>query len=81
MSVGFERRGATMMPLDVVADIYNARNEHLDDAPAVELAAVSIHMGGARRAGASDAEIIEAIACAFPVTGVSALVEMNKPKG
>jgi len=30
--------GAAMMLLDVVADIYNARNEHLDDAPPVEVA-------------------------------------------
>jgi alkylhydroperoxidase/carboxymuconolactone decarboxylase family protein YurZ len=143
--------GAAMMLLDVVADIYNAENSHLDEAAPIhvrpgeaeenfrsymggqlhpnfaalldvshELAdayyllrtgtlnhnrlesklaelllvavlaadyqpSVSIHMGGARRAGASDAEIVEAIACAFPVsglagiiTGVSALVEMNK---
>jgi alkylhydroperoxidase/carboxymuconolactone decarboxylase family protein YurZ len=146
--------GAAMMLLDAVADVYNARNEHLEAAPAIEVApgeaegnfraymggelhpnfaalleasqeladayyllrtgtldhnrlesrlaelllvavlaadyqaSVSIHLGGARRAGASDAEIIEAIACAFPVsglagliTGVSALVEMNRAKG
>lgn len=52
---------------------------------AVYQALVSIHMGGVRRAGATDAGIIEAIAFVFPVsglaglvTGVSALVEMKK---
>jgi alkylhydroperoxidase/carboxymuconolactone decarboxylase family protein YurZ len=33
---------------------------------------VAIHAGGARKAGASEAEIIECIICAIPVAGVPA---------
>ncbi|MBI1181094.1 MAG: carboxymuconolactone decarboxylase family protein [Alphaproteobacteria bacterium] len=35
---------------------------------------VSVHIGGAKRAGATDAEIVEAIACAFPVSGLAGLI-------
>lgn len=44
----------------------------------------SVHMDGARRAGASEAEIAEAVLCAVPVAGLSAWVvgatEMEKAK-
>jgi alkylhydroperoxidase/carboxymuconolactone decarboxylase family protein YurZ len=32
---------------------------------------VSVHAGGARRAGASEAEIVEAVLCAIPIAGVA----------
>ena len=34
----------------------------------------SVHMDGARRAGASEAEVAEAVLCAVPVAGLSAWV-------
>ena len=33
---------------------------------------VGVHAGGARRAGASEAEIVEACVCAIPIAGVAA---------
>lgn len=45
----------------------------------------AVHMDGARRAGASEAEIAEAVLCAVPVAGLSAWVvgatSMEKGKG